>query len=97
MCRVCTEVIPGEPQITLGKDKAFTYDYVFDMDSAQEEVYKTCVQSLIDGSLAGYNATVLAYGQVRYHRIKRDLKKPAEIVYLDPCNTVNRVLYTLDY
>lgn len=35
MCRTCTTVTPGEPQVILGADKAFTYDYVFDMDSGQ--------------------------------------------------------------
>ncbi|XP_046997793.1 kinesin-like protein KIF21A isoform X1 [Schistocerca americana] len=63
MCRVCTAVTPGEPQVTLGSDKAFTYDYVFDMPVMQDEIYGTCVSSLVDGSLEGYNATVLAYGQ----------------------------------
>lgn len=64
MCRVCTTVTPSEPQVTLGSDKAFTYDFVFDMNSAQNEIYDKCVASLVDGSLEGYNATVLAYGQV---------------------------------
>ncbi|XP_071455013.1 kinesin-like protein KIF21A [Hetaerina americana] len=63
MCRVCTAVTPGEPQVTLGSDKAFTYDYVFNMDADQESLYHTCVGPLVDGSLDGYNATVLAYGQ----------------------------------
>ncbi|KAK7792455.1 hypothetical protein R5R35_013851 [Gryllus longicercus] len=63
MCRVCTTVTPGEPQVTLGTDKSFTYDYVFDMDSTQQNVYDRCVASLVDGSLQGYNATILAYGQ----------------------------------
>lgn len=65
MCRICTDVTPGEPQITLGRDKSFTYDYVFDMHDNQETIYDTCVGSLIEGTLSGYNATVLAYGQVR--------------------------------
>lgn len=63
MCKVCTSVTAGEPQIVLGGSKAFTFDHVFNMDSTQEEVYSTCVSSLIDGCLDGYNATVLAYGQ----------------------------------
>ncbi|XP_046388282.1 kinesin-like protein KIF21A isoform X3 [Ischnura elegans] len=63
MCRVCTAVTPGEPQVCLGSDKAFTYDYVFNMDADQESLYHTCVAPLVDGSLDGYNATVLAYGQ----------------------------------
>lgn len=65
MCRICTSVTPGKPQVTLGSDKAFTYDYVFDTNVQQEDVYTTCVEALVNGSLEGYNATVLAYGQVR--------------------------------
>ncbi|XP_043246554.1 kinesin-like protein KIF21A isoform X2 [Amphibalanus amphitrite] len=63
MCRVCTSVTPGEPQVWLGSDKAFTYDYMFDMDSEQEHIYSQCTQQLIEGCLDGYNATILAYGQ----------------------------------
>lgn len=64
MCRICTQVTPNEPQIVLGTDKAFTYDYVFDVCSTQAEIYQQCVKRLVDGSMKGYNATVLAYGQV---------------------------------
>jgi hypothetical protein len=35
MCRICTFVTPGEPQVVLGTDKAFTFDYVFDTTSDQ--------------------------------------------------------------
>ncbi|XP_013396201.1 kinesin-like protein KIF21A isoform X2 [Lingula anatina] len=63
MCQVCTSVTPGEPQVTLGKDKPFTYDYVFDRDSTQDQVYDTCARPLIEGCLEGYNATIFAYGQ----------------------------------
>uniref|UniRef100_A0A6Q2Z4S1 Kinesin motor domain-containing protein n=1 Tax=Esox lucius TaxID=8010 RepID=A0A6Q2Z4S1_ESOLU len=62
-CHVCTLVTPGEPQVLLGKDKAFTYDFVFDIDSAQEQIYVACVHKLIEGCFDGYNATVFAYGQ----------------------------------
>nr|XP_033775130.1 kinesin-like protein KIF21B isoform X3 [Geotrypetes seraphini] len=62
-CHICTSVTPGEPQVLLGKDKAFTYDFVFDLDSIQEQIYTTCVLKLIEGCFEGYNATVLAYGQ----------------------------------
>lgn len=65
MCRVCTNVTPNEPQVTLGSDKSFTYDYVFDQLSDQATIYETCAKTLVQGSLEGYNATVLAYGQVR--------------------------------
>uniref|UniRef100_A0A671WEW5 Kinesin-like protein KIF21B n=1 Tax=Sparus aurata TaxID=8175 RepID=A0A671WEW5_SPAAU len=62
-CHVCTLVTPGEPQVLLGKDKAFTYDYVFDIDSEQQSIYQACVYKLIEGCFEGYNATVFAYGQ----------------------------------
>ncbi|XP_062299316.1 kinesin-like protein KIF21A isoform X2 [Scomber scombrus] len=62
-CHICTYVMPGEPQVFLGKDKAFTYDYVFDMDTQQETIYTHCTESLIEGCFEGYNATIFAYGQ----------------------------------
>ncbi|XP_035008372.1 kinesin-like protein KIF21B isoform X3 [Hippoglossus stenolepis] len=62
-CHVCTMVTPGEPQVLLGKDKAFTYDFVFDIESEQHEIYQACVHRLIEGCFEGYNATVFAYGQ----------------------------------
>nr|XP_060634386.1 kinesin-like protein KIF21A isoform X5 [Anolis sagrei ordinatus] len=62
-CHICTSVTPGEPQVFLGKDKAFTFDYVFDIESQQEEIYVHCINKLIEGCFEGYNATVFAYGQ----------------------------------
>ncbi|XP_076008383.1 kinesin-like protein KIF21A isoform X2 [Genypterus blacodes] len=62
-CHICTYVMPDEPQVVLGKDKAFTYDYVFDMDTQQDAIYGSCTESLIEGCFEGYNATIFAYGQ----------------------------------
>uniref|UniRef100_A0A1A7XXD4 Kinesin-like protein n=1 Tax=Iconisemion striatum TaxID=60296 RepID=A0A1A7XXD4_9TELE len=62
-CHICTYVMPGEPQVILGKDKAFTFDYMFDMDSQQDTIYTNCTEKLIEGCFEGYNATVFAYGQ----------------------------------
>ncbi|XP_049330598.1 kinesin-like protein KIF21A isoform X1 [Astyanax mexicanus] len=62
-CHICTFVTPGEPQVILGKDKAFTFDYVFDMDSQQDTIYSNCTEKLIEGCFEGYNATIFAYGQ----------------------------------
>ncbi|KAM9228987.1 kinesin-like protein KIF21A isoform 3-T3 [Dugong dugon] len=62
-CHICTSVTLGEPQVFLGKDKAFTFDYVFDIDSHQEQIYFQCIEKLIEGCFEGYNATVFAYGQ----------------------------------
>ncbi|XP_055933295.1 kinesin-like protein KIF21A isoform X2 [Argiope bruennichi] len=63
MCHVCTTVTPGEPQVWLGNDKAFTFDHVFNMNTSQDIVYTSCIQDLLDGCFNGYNATILAYGQ----------------------------------
>ncbi|NXK18929.1 KIF4 protein, partial [Arenaria interpres] len=62
-CQMCLSFVPGEPQVVVGNDKSFTYDYVFDPSVEQEEVFNTAVAPLIRGIFKGYNATVLAYGQ----------------------------------
>lgn len=49
MCQVCTSVSDEDKQILLGKDKAFTFDYVFDTPTDQDTIYNTCVRQLIDG------------------------------------------------
>lgn len=37
---------------------------MFDQNAAQQSIFDQVVQQLIDGCLQGYNATILAYGQV---------------------------------
>ena len=49
MCQICTHVTPGEPQVVMGKDKYFTFDHVFDIDSTQEDVYGASAKDLING------------------------------------------------
>lgn len=45
---------------------AFTYDYVYggSSESPSSTIYNDCVAPLVDALFHGYNATVLAYGQV---------------------------------
>ena len=64
-CKECVRCIPGRTQVVIGSEekKAFTYDYVFDPLSKQEDLYSKAVVPLLDGFINGYNATVLAYGQ----------------------------------
>ncbi|KAM9333403.1 kinesin family member 4 [Pholidichthys leucotaenia] len=62
-CQSCLTFAPGEPQVIVGAEKVFTYDYVFDPTAEQEEVFNTAVSPLLCGLFKGYNATVLAYGQ----------------------------------
>jgi hypothetical protein len=42
----------------------FYSDFVFSDQSTQESVYTHCIHNLLVGAFDGYNATVLAYGQV---------------------------------
>ncbi|KRT84685.1 Kinesin, partial [Oryctes borbonicus] len=44
-------------------DKAFSYNYVFDVNIEQEEFYTKSVQQMIQHLFKGYNVTILAYGQ----------------------------------
>ncbi|XP_048372326.1 chromosome-associated kinesin KIF4A [Sphaerodactylus townsendi] len=62
-CQMCLSFVRGQPQVILGNDKPFTYDYVFDPFAEQEEVFNTCIAPLVKGIFKGYNSTVLAYGQ----------------------------------
>ncbi|XP_032388585.1 kinesin family member 4 [Etheostoma spectabile] len=62
-CQCCLTFVPGEQQVIVGTEKAFTYDYVFDPTAEQEEVFNTTVSPLLGGLFKGYHATVLAYGQ----------------------------------
>ncbi|XP_075405950.1 kinesin-like protein KIF27 isoform X2 [Tenrec ecaudatus] len=61
--QVCVRVIPNTQQIIIGRDRVFTFDYVFGKCSTQDEVYNTCIKPLVLSLIEGYNATVFAYGQ----------------------------------
>ncbi|ORX53097.1 kinesin-domain-containing protein [Hesseltinella vesiculosa] len=62
-CTECVSFIPNEPQILIGTDKSFTFDYVFDTVTPQDDVYTSAAKPLLDKFLEGFNATILAYGQ----------------------------------
>ncbi|KAJ8412952.1 hypothetical protein AAFF_G00105340 [Aldrovandia affinis] len=59
----CITADPEERRVTLGHDRHFHCDFVFEESSSQEEVYSACVQPLIEAFFQGFNATVFAYGQ----------------------------------
>ncbi|XP_061101263.1 kinesin-like protein kif7 [Conger conger] len=59
----CITADPEERRVTLGHDRHFHCDFVFEESSTQEEVYSACVQPLIEAFFQGFNATVFAYGQ----------------------------------
>ena len=61
--QICIEADEGANTITIGKDRLFTFDKVFGINSKQVDVFENCVKNLVLGCFQGYNATVLAYGQ----------------------------------
>ncbi|OWZ24488.1 Kinesin [Phytophthora megakarya] len=46
----------------MGKNRAFTYDYVFGKYAQQSDIWR-CVDPLIRATFDGYNSTIFAYGQ----------------------------------
>lgn len=40
----------------------YNFDYTFDMDSMQENVYKIAVMPIINSVLEGFNGSIMAYG-----------------------------------
>ena len=47
----------------MGTEKMFAFDSIFSSDSNQTEIYKLCIENLLNGCFEGYNASILAYGQ----------------------------------
>lgn len=60
---MCIKIHPKTNQLVLGKDRAFTFDYVLSSKVTQQQVYDRCMEQLIAACFEGYNATVFAYGQ----------------------------------
>lgn len=51
-------------QVQIGSH-SFTFDHVYgSTGSPSSSMFEECVSPLVDGLFQGYNATVLAYGQV---------------------------------
>ena len=53
-------------QVQIGSH-SFTFDHVYgNRGSPSSAIFEECISPLVDGLFQGYNATVLAYGQVMY-------------------------------
>jgi kinesin family member 18/19 len=50
-------------RVNRSREKQYAFDFAFDANSPQEEVYNRTTKFLIHGVLDGFNATVFAYGQ----------------------------------
>lgn len=44
------------------KEKQYAFDFAFDKDASQVDLFTKSTKFLCDGVLNGYNATVFAYG-----------------------------------
>ena len=44
------------------KEKQYAFDYAFDKDTGQIDIFEHTTKKLVEGILHGYNATVFAYG-----------------------------------
>ncbi|KAG5900429.1 hypothetical protein JTB14_029315 [Gonioctena quinquepunctata] len=65
-CKDILDVIEENDQILVKgteRDKAFSFNYVLSGQSQQIELYRRCVQPMIENLFKGYNVTILAYGQ----------------------------------
>ncbi|ORZ20427.1 P-loop containing nucleoside triphosphate hydrolase protein [Absidia repens] len=62
-CKNNINFVPNEPQINVGPDRSFTFDYTYTPFTGQKEVFDTCVIPLVNKYIDGYNSTILAYGQ----------------------------------
>ena len=52
-CQKCLWFNSNETQVVLGKDKAFTFDYVFSPNHNQQDVYEKAAQTLIQSTFKG--------------------------------------------
>lgn len=61
---LCVETKDNILSIRKGADvKDFVFDYVFDLDTRQNQVYESCAYSIVENALEGFNGTMFAYGQ----------------------------------
>ncbi|XP_028910433.1 kinesin-like protein KIF27 isoform X2 [Ornithorhynchus anatinus] len=61
--QVCVRKLPYTQQIAVGNSHTFMFDFVFDENATQDDIYTRCIRSLVIALLEGYNATIFTYGQ----------------------------------
>jgi len=55
-CQSNIMFVPNEPQLVIGKDKAFTFDFVYSHESMQDQVYREAVVPLVSGLFRGMSS-----------------------------------------
>jgi kinesin family protein 5 len=62
----CHEVLDDKTLSVREKEKEplkFSFDKIFDVNTAQADVYSYAAASIIDSVVEGFNGTIFAYGQ----------------------------------
>ncbi|KAF6779684.1 hypothetical protein AHF37_00746 [Paragonimus kellicotti] len=62
-CLSCLSYPSDPSQIMIGKDKLFSFDFIFNENTSQQMLCEKVALPLVDTVLKGYNATLFAYGQ----------------------------------
>lgn len=52
-CSECVSYIPNEPQVLIGTEKSFTYDYVFNSEASQAQVFSAAALPLLEKFIEG--------------------------------------------
>ncbi|RUS22443.1 hypothetical protein BC937DRAFT_89158 [Endogone sp. FLAS-F59071] len=60
-CSECLTFIPDEPQILIGTDRSFTFDYVFSPETPQRNVYEESVEPLLEKFVEGQTGSGKTY------------------------------------
>ncbi|CAG8439661.1 5846_t:CDS:2 [Funneliformis caledonium] len=60
-CSECLTIIPDAPQILIGTDRSFTFDYVFPSETEQEDVFQDCARPLLDKLVEGQTGSGKTY------------------------------------
>ena len=64
---ICIECDQSQNQISISKSeedsKSFVFDYIYDWNSKQKDVYDQVAFPIVESVLQGYNGTIFAYGQ----------------------------------
>lgn len=62
-CSECIHTVENN-RICAAPDKFFVFDHTFSSGTSQKAVFEETVIPVLENFLQGYNATILAYGQV---------------------------------
>lgn len=66
-CRSSIEKIFGQPQIVVGSNQTFSFNFVFDESDGQLKIYEDCAQPLISKLFEGIILNCIAMLITEYH------------------------------